>query len=269
VSARVVPEMPEAEYHRRTLGEVSSSALRELAKSPAHYRAWLDRPERAPSAAMALGSMVHQLVLEPQRASFVVEPDFGDCRKKENKAARDAWRADHEGATLVGADDAAAASGMASAVRAHPLAGPLVVGEGQSELSLFWRDGASGLECKARLDRLVGGRYVVVDLKTTGDARPRAFQKSIADFRYHVQAAHYLDGCRACGLGDLLWLFVVVEREPPHAVAVYSLDGDAVARGEDSRRRSMTTLAECLRSDSWPAYPASIEPIGLPAWAQE
>lgn len=231
--------------------------------------AWLREPEREPSAAMLLGSMTHEMLLEPSASTYVVEPAFGDCRKTENKARRDAWREENADRVAVDGGSMATAAGMVEAVRRHPLAGPLVNGPGESELSIFWTDADSGLDCKARLDRIDTKRGVVVDLKTTGDARPKAFAKSIADFRYHVQAAHYMAGCKAAGIDVKLWLFVVVEHEPPYAVSVYSLEPESERIGEDVRRRNMTTLVECMRSGEWPAYATKIEPIGLPPWAEE
>ena len=100
-----------------------------------------------------------------------------------------------------------------------------------------------------------------MDLKTTRDASPDGFGKSIANYRYHVQSAHYRDGFQA---GRFVW--VAVEIDPPYAVAVY-IDGDEIhARGDGERLSDLRLYAECKASDKWPGYPDEVQNISLPRW---
>jgi hypothetical protein len=114
--------IPNAVYHQRVTGLVSKGALDLVARSPAHYMAWLEGNDEEPTAALEFGSAFHAALLEPARfvAEYATEPDFGDCRRKEPKAARDAWRAANVGKVPVSADDDKAIRGMLAAVRAHP-----------------------------------------------------------------------------------------------------------------------------------------------------
>jgi exodeoxyribonuclease VIII len=107
----------------------------------------------------------------------------------------------------------------------------------------------------------------VADLKTTEDASPAAFARSVATYRYHVQAAFYLDGLRACDAQIDAFAFVAVEKTPPYLVAVYSADEICLARGREEYRADLLTFAECLRTDCWPGYPPFVQPLSLPAWA--
>jgi len=105
-----------------------------------------------------------------------------------------------------------------------------------------------------------------VDLKTTEDASP-GFRKSIANFRYHVQAAWYLDGVeRATGRRPEQFLFVCVEKRAPYACAVYAADAEMIEAGAKQTRMDLDKLAECKASNSWPGYSNQIETISLPAW---
>jgi len=264
----IIRGVPSDVYHARQIGIASKSALDLVHRSPAHYKAWVDGAEEEPSDALTFGSAFHVALLEPDTFAtrYAVEPDFGDCRRKENKAARDAWRAEHAGAEPLDATDARHIAGMVAAVRAHPLASRMIRG-GEAEVTLRWIDEATGLPCKSRVDYYVPGRRLVVDAKSTRDASPEAFRKSVANFRYHVQDAFYREAFRACGAPIEHFAFIAVEKLPPYAVAVYALDPGAIARGQAAARTDLETLARCLQENTWPGYPAEIHTLDLPPWA--
>jgi len=147
-------DVPEDVYHAKNLGTVSKGSLVRLAQSPAHYKAWIDGSiEDEETTALKFGRAFHVALLEPDRfgASYAVEPDFGDCRFKENKARRDGWRSDNAGKQPVTKDEASAITGMIFAVRAHPIAGKMIR-DGRAELTALWKDETTGLSCRARAD---------------------------------------------------------------------------------------------------------------------
>ncbi len=260
--------VPEDVYHQRVPGLVSKHALDLVHRAPAAYKAWVEGQEEEVSEALALGKAFHCALLEPQRfeEQYAVLPQFGDCRKKENKANRDAWLAEHQGATFIEASDMATVRGMVRAVYAHPLAGRMLT-EGAPELTLRWRDEATELECKARPDYYVRRMRMVVDVKSARDASFEEFRRAAARYGYHRQDAHYRAGMAAVGEPIDHFVFVVVETKAPHLIALYSLDADGVARGYGSIRRDMDTLAECLELDKWPGYELGIQTLDLPPWA--
>ena len=65
------------------------------------------------------------------------------------------------------------------------------------------------------------------------------------------------------------WAFVFVETEPPFGVACYVLDAASLRVGMRHCARAYRLFAECQRTGHWPAYPDTIEPISLPAWAKK
>ena len=86
------------------------------------------------------------------------------------------------GRTTIPPDDMVVIGEMVAAVRGHKYADFLTKGE--VEMSYYWRDELTGIDCQARPDcfKIVDGRGIVVDLKTTADARgtdsflPRRYQ---------------------------------------------------------------------------------------------
>jgi PDDEXK-like domain of unknown function (DUF3799) len=246
-------QVPEDEYHQRILGVASKGALDKVRRSPAHYKAWVDgtAPEET-SAALEFGKMLHCAILEPDvfETTYVVAPDFGDQRFKENKAKKAAWLVENDGRMPVDAKDFRAFLGMADSIRRHPKAGPLLVG-GDAEVTVRWRDEETGIECKARLDYHLLQDRIVLDLKSTDDARERAFSWSAADYGYDRQAAFYSDALAALGLPVDDFYFVAAEKRAPHLVGFYNLSDEDLRKGRATIREDLRALADCLERDEW------------------
>ena len=258
-------DMPAEQYH--ALEALSSSGIKKLLRSPAHYL--VERTKRSePSEAMRIGTAVHTLLLEPHREAEVVEMPALNARTKDGRADRDAWLAEHAGSQAFDAETLGRIRAAVAAVRAHPGAA-LLLSDGVAERSVLWRDAAEGIECRARFDwhRADGG---IVDLKTARDASAAEFARAIASFGYAISAAHYWNGAEAVfNESPAFWAFVAVEVEPPFGVACYVLDAASIRVGMRHCARAYALFRECQQSSTWPAYPAEIQPISLPAWARK
>lgn len=260
-------DVPHIAYHERKVGVVSKSALDRIHRSPAHYRQWIDEPDES-TPAMLFGSAFHCAALEPERYArdYPVKPDV-DGRTREGKAALAAFREQlHERARGISAADAEAIDHMVAAVRSHRLVSRML-SDGAAEVTISWSDKATGLRCKSRADYWIERHRTVIDLKTTDDASPREFERSIAKYRYHVQDALYRFGFDAVDEPLEHFILVAVEKTAPWAVGVYELDAETIGRGYFAARQDMDVMAECLKTDTWPGYPANILQLSLPPWA--
>jgi hypothetical protein len=262
--------MNNTEYHAHAA--ISKSHLDQVAKSPLHYWARYLDPNRVvpePTPAMAIGSAVHTHVLELDQwdARYVSAPDGIDRRTKAGKAEWEAFTAAATGRTVLPKADADLVMRMAQSVFSHPAAAMLLALPGKAETTHMWTDAATGLQCKCRPDWLTDDGRLLVDLKTTEDASARGFAKSIAQWRYHVQASWYLDGIeQATGTRPEQFLFLCVEKKAPYAVAVYAADAEMIAAGAQTAARDLDVLATCKAAGAWPGYSDQIEPISLPPW---
>lgn len=256
MTATIIQGMSSEDYHSHTA--VSKSVLDKIARSPLHCRAYLDGVRQEPTAAMLFGTALHSAILEPELFDAQYAVFEGDRRTTAGKQAYADLVARNK--SIISSTDSDAISSMTAAVRSHPVASWLLR-DGRAEDSVFWTDDESGLQCKCRPDwwRNDG---IVVDVKTTEDASPAGFAKSVAAFRYHVQAAHYMAGTGANRL-----LFIAVEKKAPYAVAVYELDSVSLEVGEMIRRADLTTYAMCQDAGEWPGYSSVVELLSLPAWA--
>lgn len=262
-------ELTNQEYH--AAAGISKSGLDLIHRSPRHYWQRYLSPDRAPShptPAMVIGTATHSAILEPVdfAATYIKAPQF-DRRTKAGREQYAAFEEENPEKIGLAPDVYQDVILMREAVRQHPAASMLLQ-DGLAEQSVFWRDPLTGVLCKIRPDWMPEGRPIIVDVKTTDDASPEGFAKSILNFRYHVQAAWYLDGWNYATREERAgFVFIAVEKKPPYAVAVYVLDAAAVAAGRDEYRANLDAYARCLATDEWPAYSPKIESLSLPIWA--
>jgi hypothetical protein len=214
---------------------------------------------RAPKPAYDFGHAAHELILGTGLELVVVDAE--DWRTKAAQQARkDAYAA---GKCPLLKADAERARAIADSVLTHPTVGA-ILSQGEPERSIFWIDQETGVTRRARPDWLRSN--AIVDIKTCQDASPGKFAKSCADFGYAMQDAWYTDAVEAVGLGRLPFIFVAVEKDPPHLVGIYQLDAAAEAIGENLNRMALRIYAECESSGEWPGYSTDIETLQLPAW---
>lgn len=262
--------MNSADYHAHPA--ISKSHLDQIARSPLHYWARFLDPKRVvpePTPAMRLGSALHTHVLELHKwdEEYAIAPDGIDRRTKVGKEAWAAFEAEAKGKTTLSRDEADVVMHMGRAIHGHPAAAMLLNLPGEAETTHIWVDNTYNLSCKCRPDWLTKDGSIVVDLKTTEDASPVGFRRSIGQFRYGVQAAWYLDGIEvATGIRPSQWIFIAVEKKAPYAVAVYAADAEMIEHGHNQAMRDLARLAECKALDRWPGYSDQIEMISLPGW---
>lgn len=261
------PNIGRAVYE--SIPAVNFSTLKLFAKTPAHVREAMIHP-KAPTPAKDIGQLAHVAILEPARfeAEYVAAPDV-DRRTKLGKETWAAFEAEQAGRTLVPPDEHACVRAWRDAVWSHPTAAALLSGAKHREVAVVWRHPRTGLLVKSLLDLIstFDGWTWIPDLKTTRDASPRAFANDIARFEYHAQTALYLNGCNAIAERPRRFAWICVEKERPHAVAVREPDEQMILVGESRYERWLDQFAECQASNVWSGYPATIEPVSLPAWA--
>jgi hypothetical protein len=261
-----------SEYHGGA--GISSSGLKLLSKSPLHYAyKYLSGNAEARTAALSKGSALHCAALEPHLFAdqFVVRPDGIDGRTKDGKA----WLAENSEREILSAQDGRDISGMANSIRQHErLSRILAMPNSHAETSIYWRDEATGAECKCRPDFMIEPceqfrNGLIVDLKTTAsDATPDGFSKTASNYQYALSAYFYAAGFQAhFQTADLPpFVFAVVENYAPYSVALFRASLDVMQLGFHEVRHLLELYASCLESGKWPSYDGKINDLQLPAW---
>lgn len=262
----------------------SSGAKVLLGKSPLHY--WFDsplNPQRPPEPDKPhfnVGKAAHDLILLQDRwpDQYHVLPE-GFSRAASKKFADDIVEADaaaEAGKTILRFEDAETVKAVSAALQRCDLAMACLT-NGATEETLAWQDPVTGTWLRARPDfrpnSIIEKRdvMVVADLKFVAatNATPEGFSRAIHNFGYHQSAALYADGIKAIyGHYPTHWVHVVVEKDPPHCVALYELPGEDIERGRVLNRRAIDLFTRCLRDNRWPGYADAPTQVGLPIWSR-
>jgi hypothetical protein len=253
----------------RETGRENWSRLKNLGKSPAHYRHALLEP-RKDSAALRNGRANHVAILEPEK--FASEVAIWDGGRRASKAW-DAFSEANAGKDILTQTEYEQLIGMQRAVRQHPIASRYLQ-RGRAEVSVLWTmttgDEALGLPgsampCKSRLDYLAP--EWIVDLKTCRDASPMVFGRAAFNLEYHAQAAYYVDAVAAVTGERLPYVIIAAELAAPCVVQVYRLPEHVLAAGRDHYRSLLFRLDECRREDRWDGYSDEEIDLELPRWS--
>lgn len=257
----IVYGMPEDEYHNGP--EISKTGLWTLhSKTPFHYR-YGERKETQP---LEFGRAAHCSILEPDY--FGDRYAWGPDDRRGKKWVERREQAGLEGKTLLTSSDWQRCIQMRDAVyKQLPLIRKLIQRGTDNEVSLYWDDEETGERCRSRIDVVSGPSRVLADLKTAGDASPFSWSRSVQTYGYHVQSAMYRAGWFAVTGEHMPFFFIVVEKEPPYACALYEIEPVASEIGERIFRQALNRYHECKVNNEWPAWGFGINASALPRWA--
>lgn len=253
--------MTNDQYH--AANGVSRSELWKLWKRrPAHVR-YGERNETTP---MKLGSAAGCAILEPEE--FEKRYAKGPDARSNSNIWKDAeGEAKAAGAILLKPDEFDAALCMRESAHATSSLRKLITGA-RVEQAAFAIDPATGLLVKVKPDLYQPALNIVADIKTSADASPEWFSKTMANYGYHVQEAFYTDVWKNVLPVDA-FVFIVIESEVPYLAAQYELPPKAAAEGREICRQALALYAECKAKDEWPGYPDKVVPIDLPRWGYQ
>lgn len=262
--------MTNTEYHARA--EISKSDLDLLAKSPYLLKLKKDglyQSEATPS--QILGSAVHKLVLEPNdfKNEFVIEPNF-DKRTKDGKAEFEKFQNENQGKMIL-KDDIFKTAKIISECVLNMQGTANFLKDGKAEQSYFSE--IDGIKVKCRPDFYNENLGLIIDLKTTSDASPSGFSKSIANFNYHIQTAFYSDIMQSLGKKVNKFLFIAVETKEPFLVGFYELDLVAIDKGREKYKELLSLWKWCVENKCYFQYGDfkdgkfnPVKTLNLPTW---
>lgn len=248
----------------------STTARTLLQRTPAHAKAehprLTDQPVRKDSAAMDMGTAVHQLLLRDDRVDVVPHDEWRTKEVKELVASiRDAGRIPMKPKTWQQAQD------VAAAVREqipNLNVKPLPFTDGKPEQPIMWKD--NGADCRALIDWLRDDHLFIDDLKCTGkSANPWKWKRDLFNIGYDVQAAFYVRGIEAKYGVTPVFRWVVVETSAPYAVSVLKLSDEAMAAARVKVDTAISIWNTCLSTNEWPAYDLDVFVVDQPGWERQ
>ena len=210
-----------------------------------------------PGPAMTWGSLVDCLVTAPEEYEdkFCIS-EFDSFR---TKAARE-WKEEmaDAGKTVITEkllEDAQLAVDMLT--KKHKYAASLIE-KSKAQVVLIDRvqhpSASKPVNVKGLVDLAPEGKPFLIDLKTTSDFTPSGFERSIAKYGYHVQAAHYLGMWNSLYPNDQRHRFQIIWQSStrPYEVAVTELPETDLADGADMFNHLLGRIVRAAERNYWP-----------------
>ena len=226
---------------------ISNSKLGYLAKSPAHFKHLMEVGFKE-TEALEFGRAFHCAILEPEKflSSYVALP-VCDRRTKEGKALFTDFVDRNLGKCFLGQDDFDKILTMSKKLLSSKAVCELLQGEYEQEF--YWNDKDTLIPCKSKLDIYNKG-VRIVDIKTTDNADPENFHRTIFKYDYHRQGGMYVDA-----VGEMIPYYIIaIEKDGPHEFSILKLSDEVLEYGRQEYKSLLRKLENCLTNDYWPGY---------------
>lgn len=232
---------------------LSNSGIKEILKSPAHFRYWTDNPKED-SSAFRVGRAFHMMVLEPEEATYEIAI-FRETKTFNSKAG-EAFLLRYPNNICVTLDEYNQASAMYESLKREEKIMSLL-GGCRRELEIYGSRLTSrgAIDTKAMLDAV--SQTAIFDLKTT-DEPAADFEWTAKRYKYEIQAAWYRERIWA---EDGVWrdfYFIVVEKKPPYGVLLYHAGDDFISRGMIKCDSACEIYAQAKALNAWPSYDTQV-----------
>ena len=257
--------------------ELSQSKLKELKQSPKHFWAKYIDPLReleAESDELKFGKALHTFLLEKNtfENKYIVTPKI-DKRTKEGKAQYADFLLQSENKELMDESDMMAIKKMVENFYSKNMS-KILQCNGLFEHELYWKDKELNIDCKAKPDFFIEPNNIfknglLLDVKSTQDATPDIFARSIDKYGYYNQAGFYCNAVKQIYKTEEYPQFIIIamEKKSPFEISFFEMDTLAVELGIEENKRLMALYKKCMDSGIWGGYPDELHAIGLPVWA--
>lgn len=256
-------DMNRVQYN--ALQALNYSGMKELLRSPRHYQEYLTRQEE-PSKALRIGTMVHAAVLQPdvfQR--YKPAPDV----KRNTTAGKEAYAL--WASMLKNDEQVCDADEYELALRVSDKMNQIIERLGIKALETEKTVTATDRDVllKSSIDLIADDGYLY-DLKTTEDASPNGFMKSVKQYKYNLQAVTYLMNFeRFYKTRPKGFRFIVVEKDAPNEGAIYELGAGIMADGITMYEKALKLYSDCDKAGVWPGYTNEIITLDYPDRSQQ
>jgi len=268
------------EYHAKD-GFVSSSGLKTIKRSGHAFKYYTDDEEREETKAMRFGTLAHKALLEGDvfKKNYIVMPEFSGFTKDgklsnncgESREKKASWLLQHEGKLVVSQDELDKLKWMVDSVLANEDAVRLLK-DGSTEVSGYYSDPETGIECKIRPDFIAHDLNALIDVKTVAECSVEWFKRNRVEdkkFMYHFQMAMYDSGTEQISgkpVDHALW--ILLESVKPFECIVVPMEQPYMEIGRNEYRKALKTLKECREKDSWPRQ-SNIQAMHPSHWFME
>ncbi|MEP5729597.1 MAG: PD-(D/E)XK nuclease-like domain-containing protein [Sulfitobacter sp.] len=277
LSQGVYFDLSDEQYHGdpcKTPSLSSTLARTLLNQSPLH--AWTAHPKLNPSFqpveknTFDIGRAAHRSVLGRGSEYEEIPSDLLAANGAASTKAAKEWIADARarGVTPLKSDEIERVFNMAEIASRRMENNKIFLWPDNAEVVVIAEIG--GVPCRAMIDNAPPEKdQPLYDFKTCENASVNACLRSVMNYGYDVQAAHYLECWKAATGEDRLFRFIFQEKSEPHEICVIELGSDSLAMASKKTARAREIWSNCIRSDYWPGYPDGVQRMELPEFFHE
>ncbi len=267
------------EQYRAAPG-INYSRLKQILKSPAHYKADKGVEE---TIEMRLGSYADAYVIENRVVECVIKPSHAPGAPDDKWHGAKKWCKDwiarqKPGVEVFSEEEYERAIGMVKSLQNDPLVQAVLALCPERQKPVFAQYRGRKIKCLLDLaGRDEDGRRMIWDLKTTGDVSDEAFSKKAASMHYDMQLEMYKAALATSE--DLeqppLAGWIVQENVSPYTVRVVSAPIEAQISGLSKLDWCLEMFAKCEAANDWPGFgrmPGEkplIKELPWPGWANK
>jgi PDDEXK-like domain of unknown function (DUF3799) len=239
---------------------VRFSRLKLMAESPMHYLANV----HGTSATLDRGTAVHSILLGGKRVCYYDKTTEAGASAPRRGKDWEAFKALHEGETILSASEYETSNRIADAVRVNSLAMQALTGVCEQTLRFDWM----GLTARSTPDVRANDGTFLTELKTCRSSRPGKFAMQGFWMHYHAQMAFHAEAMRRNDLwrGKVMpeAFIVAVCSAAPYPVTVFKLTPRAMEQGLKSIVLWTEQLKQCISSRHFPAYSQAVVDFDVP-----
>ena len=214
------------EYHSQK-EYISASGLKMIAKKSVHH--YLNADFKS-TPSMAFGTAVHTAIYEPSEyhKDYHIIPKI-DRRTKAGKELYAKHMEEAKGKEVL---DEADHQRILLILENLGKSEAKEYVQGEMELSHYTE--YEGIKVRVRPDCINKVAGFISDVKTCQDNSPRAFLSDIYKYKYHVQAAFYMDM-----LGVNKFVFIAIETNAPYSIETYVLSDELLGKGRQEYKKAI------------------------------
>lgn len=242
---------------------LSYSSLKEFSKSPRHYVEYL-RKEKKPTPAMAFGSLVHCLLLQPTEFNnqFAVMPNI-DRRTKDGKAAYEEFLSTTDGKEVITEEQYDEANNLINKVVSEGHIADAI--KNCNKFEHEWHADINGLPFRGFFDGEADD--YILEVKTANDASPKTIINDFYNRQYHIQAGLY------AYVSKKPIKYLIIETTSPYNVVLADVDPAFTEYGMKEAVKHINAFNVCLQNNMFDmGYEFHMEEghftIGLPTWVK-
>lgn len=254
----------EDEIYHSDKSAVNFSSLKHMEKSENAFAKEYWGPRKKEKKRQRIGKLAHMALLEGSKFKerYVVMPEFESFDSKGNKSDSknttyyknkvSEWeRSITKDQIPITEEERTQLFMIIDSILSNKKAVKLL-SDGKPELAGYWTDKETGINLRVKPDFLHFNLGIMVDFKTTVDARWEMFRKSVEGYRYDIQMAMYEDGVfNITGEKPRAKAWLVVEQENHFECRIHDVSPTYEDIGKFEYRRCLNLLAKAIDKGSF------------------